>query len=191
MSGRLSIRRRNLGFTLTELVVVMVIVAILAALSVPSYKYVTTSNRMSAEVNSLLGDMQFARSEAIKQGMPVTVCIANLTGTQCQGVGPVTWQNGWIVFTDSNSNQHVDAAAGEVVLRWTPAFTSTDTFVAVAPTMWSMTFNRSGYAPTGLTATTTINLHDSTDTTQWTRCLAVTPIGSPTTEKYQVTPTCN
>jgi type IV fimbrial biogenesis protein FimT len=191
MSGRPSIRRNNSGFTLTELVVVMVIVAVLAALALPSYKYVTTSNRMSAEVNQLLGDMQFARSEAIKEGMPVTVCIANLTGTQCQGAGTISWQNGWIVFTDSNANQHVDAAAGEVVLRWTPAFTSTDTFVAVSPTFWYATFNRSGYAPTGLAATTTVNLHDSTDTRQWTRCLAVTPIGSPTTEKYGVTPTCN
>lgn len=177
---------------MTELVVVMVIVGILAALSVPSYKYVTTSNRMSSEVNMLLGDMQFARSEAIKEGMPITVCIANNIGTQCQGVGTVTWQNGWIVFTDSNANQHVDTAAGEVVLRWTPAFTSTDTFVAQSPTFWATTFNRSGYAPTGLAATTTIQLHDSTNTTQWTRCLAITPIGSPTTEKFGVgTPLCN
>jgi len=35
-------------------------------------------------------------------------------------------------------------------------------------------------------------LHDSTNHSAWTRCLAVTPIGSPTTEKYGVgTPVCN
>jgi type IV fimbrial biogenesis protein FimT len=189
MSGRLSIRRSNSGFTMTELVIVMVIVAILAAIAIPSFKYVTTSNRISSEINMLLGDMQFARSEAIKEGMPVTVCIANATGTGCLGAGTLTWQNGWIVFLDSNASKSV--TAGEAILRWVPAFTSTDTFVAQSASMWAVTFNRSGYAPTGLAATTTINLHDFTNTAAWTRCLAITPIGSPTTEKKGVgTPAC-
>jgi type IV fimbrial biogenesis protein FimT len=188
MRERLSIRR-NAGFTMTEFIIVMVIVAILAAIAIPSYKYVTTANRMSAEVNTLLGDMQFARSEAIKQGMPITICIANATGTGCLGSGTIAWQNGWIVFTDTNSNQTLNTAAGEVVLRWQPAFTSTDTFVAHSASLWYLTFNRSGYAPTG--SPTYISLHDSTSNTQWTRCLAVTVIGSPTTEKYNAgSPAC-
>jgi type IV fimbrial biogenesis protein FimT len=190
MSERLSIRR-NAGFTLTEFVIVMVIVAILAAIAIPSYKYVTTSNRMSAEVNLLLGDMQFARSEAIKQGMPITICIANSTGTGCLGSGTIAWQNGWIVFTDTNSNQTLNTAAGEVVLRWQPAFTSTDTFRSSSNALWYLTFNRSGYAPTNLPTPAYISLHDSTGNTQWTRCLAVTVIGSPSTEKYNAgSPAC-
>ena len=67
------------GFTVTELVIVMTIVGILTAIGVPSYKYVTTSNRISSEINSLLGDMQFARSQAIKQGLTVTVCTSSTT----------------------------------------------------------------------------------------------------------------
>jgi type IV fimbrial biogenesis protein FimT len=175
---------------MTELVVVMLIVAILAAIGVPSFKYVTTSNRISSEVNMLLGDMQFARSEAIKEGMPVTVCIANAAGTGCLGAGTISWQNGWIVFLDSNASKQVNV--GEAILRWVPAFTSTDTFVAQSATMWAVTFNRSGYAPTSLATTTTINLHDSTNNSSFTRCLAITPIGSPSTERYGVgTPACN
>jgi hypothetical protein len=49
-----------------------------------------------------------------------------------------------------------------------------------------------GYAPTLQPATITINLHDSTNTQNWTRCLAITPIGSVTTEVYgSGTPSCN
>ena len=53
------------GVTLIEMVVVMAIVGILIGVGVPSFRYVTNSNRMSSEVNNLLGDMQFARSEAL------------------------------------------------------------------------------------------------------------------------------
>ncbi len=66
------------GLTLVELMVVITIVAVLLALGVPSYRYVTSSNRVSSEVNALLGDLMFARSEAIKEGATVTVCpVAN------------------------------------------------------------------------------------------------------------------
>ena len=67
-------RKRIAGFTLVELVTVMTIVAVLMALGVPSYQYVTNANRISSEVNGLLGDMQYARSEAIKEGQTVTIC---------------------------------------------------------------------------------------------------------------------
>jgi len=44
------------GFTLTELLAVVTIVAILLSIGVPSYRYIGTSYRMSSEVNALLGD---------------------------------------------------------------------------------------------------------------------------------------
>jgi type IV fimbrial biogenesis protein FimT len=183
-------RQRNSGFTMLELVIVIVIVGILAAISIPSFKYVTTANRTTAEVNALLGDMQFARSEAIKEGQTVTVCSSS-TGTSCIGSsGGTAWQNGWIVFLDSNGNKTVDT--GEAILRWQKAFSSTDTFTASAASFYATTFNREGYAPTGVGTTITINLHDSTNNSQWTRCLAITPIGSPSTERYGVgSPLCN
>ena len=186
-------KRRDAGFTMTELIVVMIIIGILAAIGAPTFKYVTASNRIASEINGLLGDMQFARSEAVKEGQTVTVCASsNSTSSTptCTGGGGGAWQNGWIVFLDANGNQQVDA--GEAVLRIQPPFSGTDTFVSSIGTYMAATYNRMGYAPTGQTTTLTINLHDSTNNHNWTRCLAITPVGTPATEKYGVgTPACN
>ena len=67
------------GLTLIELLIVITLMAILMGIGVPSYRYVTTSNRMSTEVNSLLGDLQYARSEAAREGQFVAVCAAQST----------------------------------------------------------------------------------------------------------------
>ncbi len=103
-----SSRRCAGGFTLLETVVVMAIVGILMALAVPSYRYITNANRIAAEINGLLGDMQFARAEALKEGQTVTVCVST-SGTACDGASVSTWQNGWIVFSDVNGNHVVNA----------------------------------------------------------------------------------
>jgi type IV fimbrial biogenesis protein FimT len=183
------------GFTVTEVVMVMVIVGILTAIGTPTFKYVTTSNRISGEVNALLGDMQFARTEAIKLGQTVSICSSSSSASygsvasygQC--TQSLNWQNGWIVFIDVNGDKTV--GAGDTILRTQNAFNGTDTFTA--PTgYWGTTFNRMGYAPTGQTTTINIQLHNSTNIQNWTRCLAITPIGSASTEVYGVgTPVCN
>ena len=183
-----SMPHASAGFSLTELVMTMAIVAILAAIGVPSFKYVTASNRIASEINGLLGDMQFARSQAVKEGQSVSVCVSS-NGTSCTGGS--AWQNGWIVFLDANFNKQVDVAAGEKIIRVQPPFTGTDTFVA-SVNFTAITYNRMGYAPTGLPANMTIKLHDSANTTAWIRCLQITPIGTPMTEKFGAgTPACN
>src|ERR1700730_3870717 len=86
---------RASGVTLIELTMTMAIVAVLMAVAIPSFQYVTNANRISSEANALLGDMQFARGEAIKQGLTVTVCTSS-NQTSCSG--SANWQSGWIVY---------------------------------------------------------------------------------------------
>ena len=177
--------RGNSGYTMMELVMTMAIVAILGTIAVPGFKFVTTSNRIATEVNGLLSDIQFARSQAVKEGLPVTVCTSS-DGATCTSTD---WGLGWIVFLDANSSKSVDA--GEAIIRTQPAFTGTDTFVATPGTFHALTFNRMGYAPTGLPNAVNITLHDSTSNASWTRCIAINPIGSTVTEKSGVgVPAC-
>ncbi len=179
-------KQRTSGFTLTELIIVMSIIAILAAIGVPSFKYVTTSNRIASEVNGLLGDMQYARSMAIKQGLPVTVCVST---DQATCTGGAAWQSGWIVFLDYNNNQtRVTAGPGaEALLRAQNPFSPVgDTFVPDNGTFTAITFNREGYATTNSAVIVTLLLHDSTNAQQWTRCIAITPVGMLNTERATV-----
>jgi type IV fimbrial biogenesis protein FimT len=172
-------RRSSAGFTMLELVTVMAIVGILMAIGVPSFRYVTTANRISAEVNGLLGDMQFARAEAIKEGWPVVVCVsANSTSATPTCSNTNTWHSGWIICSDKNNSGTCDA--GDPVYRIQKAFTaanSTDTFVASANTS-TLIFNREGFA-TGLAGPVTIALHSApTVVSAYTRCLAITAVGT-------------
>ena len=169
--------KRQSGFNLTELVIVMAIVAILMSIGVPSYRYVTNSYRLSSEVNDLLGDLMYARAESVKEGQGVTVCVSN--GVNC--LGNTSWQNGWVVF--SNPTGAANPPAGSI-LRVHAAFSGTvpDTFVASAGVS-AVTYNREGFATTaaGFPATT-ITLQDQTHNVAWTRCLLISAQGTLTTE---------
>ena len=147
--------------------------AILLTVGIPSFRYITNSNRIAAEINGLVGDLQFARSEAIKEGVSVSACIST-NGTAC--TGGANWQNGWIV---------ISSAINTGVLRVQAPFTSTDTFVA-NPAVGTITFNRDGYA-NGIANGTLIELHDSTNNHNWTRCLAITLSGLIASQTYGTT----
>jgi type IV fimbrial biogenesis protein FimT len=172
---------RSPGFTLLELLITMSIAAILLTIAVPSFRYVTNSNRIAGEVNGLLGDLQFARAEAVKEGRNVTVCIS-ADGQSCVA-NATTWQSGWIVFSDPTDTGVVDP--GETILRQQKTFSSTDTFVS--NNLSAVTFNREGYAVGVANGGALLQLHDLTGTAAWTRCLYINLSGEMTTELSGVT----
>lgn len=167
-------RARACGFTMIELLITMTVAVILLMIAIPAFQYVTNANRISAEVNGLVGDLEFARAEAVKEGQTVSVC-ASSDGATCSGSN--SWQSGWIVFVGSAT----PVPAGSI-LRVQSQFTSTDTFVA-SNAVSLISFNRNGYA-VGLPAGTLIALHDVTSNKNWTRCSYINQSGQITTEQY-------
>lgn len=184
---RPALAAQQAGITLVELLVVITLAGILMAIGVPSYKYVTYSNRTATEVDSLLGDLQYARSEATREGQYVTVCILQSTSpATCAAAGSANWQNGWIIFSDVNHDETIDA--GDAVLRVHAAFTSTDSFVS-NPAASAVTFNREGFASLGAGATR-ITLNDSDNDPNFARCLDVNQAGMMSTQTHTSDVTC-
>ena len=179
-----AMKRSQYGMTMVELLTVVGIVALLLGIGLPSFRYVTNSNRVSSEVNALLSDMQFARSEAVKEGQMVTVC-PSTNQTQCD-VNSTTWQTGWIVFSDINGNQQVANPAANYILRRQSAFTSSqDTFVSDNALSFA-SFNREGFAtsfPVTAAGYVTITLHSTPNSSQWTRCLQIFFTGMMSTQR--------
>jgi type IV fimbrial biogenesis protein FimT len=171
-------KRTQHGLSMIELVVVMSIVGILMAIGTPSYRYVTTANRISGEINGLLGDFQFARAEAIREGQTVSVCATN-DGTTCSGTA--TWSKGWLVFSDTSTLGSIDGT--DQILRVQKALSGGDTLVADAANYGAITFNREGFAQ-GMPGQVYLKLHNSTSVNQFTRCLAITVVGAFSTQKY-------
>jgi type IV fimbrial biogenesis protein FimT len=116
-------KRAQSGFSLIELMTALTVLAVLLAMSVPSFREFTRSNRVTAAHNDLLTAFTLARSEALKRATPVSVC-ASSNGSSCVSTTTTNWRVGWIVFTDGAGTAGV-VNTGDTVLQTWPA-TNTD-----------------------------------------------------------------
>lgn len=99
------------GFTLIELLATLVILALLLGAGVPAYESLIEDNRMVTNINELSAAIQFSRSEAIKRGVPVRMCIsanAALNNGGCSNGSD--WSAGW----------NVRVVGGDVLRRRAP-----------------------------------------------------------------------
>jgi type IV fimbrial biogenesis protein FimT len=97
-------RRRPLaarGFTLIELAIVVAVAAILLGVGTPGMSRSIAARALSAQVAEFIAALRFARSEALKRGVVVTMCAADAASTppRCQS-RDADWRSGWLVFVD-------------------------------------------------------------------------------------------
>jgi type IV fimbrial biogenesis protein FimT len=83
---------RSYGFTLIELIVSISLAAILMSMAIPSFIGTIGNNRLTTVANELLTSINFARSEAVKRGVQVT--IERLSPTS------QVWEGGWKIYVD-------------------------------------------------------------------------------------------
>lgn len=80
---------RHTGFTLIELMFVVVIISILLIVGIPSFKILKNNNCLVTNTNRLVASLQYARSEAAKRNADVS--LKPRAGS---------WRNGFLVATN-------------------------------------------------------------------------------------------
>lgn len=105
------------GFTLIELVVTLVVASTLMVITTPTMRTFIQNQRISGQVNDLLGDLNIARSEAIRRATSVTVCKSTNPQAATPACNPAgaDWTTGRVIFADTDADGTIDA--GEAVLR--------------------------------------------------------------------------
>lgn len=153
---------RTGGFTLVELVITLMVVAILATFAVPSMRGIIQDNRLATLSNDLISDLSFTRSEAVKRAANVGIC-PTTSGTACEGID---WNTGRLVY---GLNDGVFT-----VLRYREALTTNTLSTITVPT--KLEFNSRGL-PLGLPQTiVSYSLCDTRGPTKG-RMILISPAG--------------
>lgn len=90
------------GFSMIELMIVILIAAILMMIATPSYQGVIKRNNIESLQNRIATAVVTARSEAASRNSVATLC-ASANGDTCNG----SWSQGWIVFLDNGAGAAV------------------------------------------------------------------------------------
>lgn len=101
--------RRQNGFTIIELMVTLVVLAVLIGIAVPSFSGMIRDNRNLALRNELTGALQLARSEAVKRRTDVVICRSNADNDAC--TNGTDWSGGWLMRVQLNTTPPSNAIA--------------------------------------------------------------------------------
>ena len=140
------------GFTLTELMVVVAVVGVLATIAVPSFQSLVQSQRVKAASFELFSSLNLARSEAIKRNGNVTLT----------PVSTSDWGQGWAATSAGGESIKSQAALKGVV-------------ISASGTPASVVYARTGRA----TASASFQIDVSATPTANVRCITIDLSGMP------------
>lgn len=158
VSGHRSALRAMRGFSMPEVMGTLAIVAITSSLAAPAMGELLSGNRMASEANTLIGALNYARSEAVGAARDVSLCPYTVVAGESDPdnryrcADQLDWSAGWMVLRPEVDEAGI-ATGGQQVLKLFGAAASGNQLTA--------TSNRIDYLPTGFidsTASTVFTL---------------------------------
>lgn len=135
------------GYTLVELLAVILIIAVVSAIAFPNFQAMANGNRLTSGTNELVASLQMARMEAIRRNTRVVVC-SSTDGASCSGASD--WAR-HIAFVDTDRDGAVDS--GEVIVRDTTVPGPAVVNASAAVSSNRISFRPDGVARAGTSAT--------------------------------------
>ncbi len=87
-----AMRTPSSGFTLLEMLITVAILAVVLAMATPHVRAFLEIQRLKNGVETIAGDLQYARTESIKRNLPIAVTFAtNGTSTWSYTSTPALW----------------------------------------------------------------------------------------------------
>lgn len=97
---------------MVELMVVVAILAVVAAIAFPSFETSMRTNRIATATNEMIASLSLARMEALRNPGGAVIC-ASGDGATCGS----SWNDGWMVFIDVDGDGN-PGGADDRVLRY-------------------------------------------------------------------------
>lgn len=151
------------GLTLVELLTTVSILSIVIVAGVPSLQSLHANNQRASVMFEFTTSVAFARGEAARRRLPVTLC-ASTDGASCSNG---EWNGGWITFVDADSDKEVDV--GEEILRAFAVENPQFSMTGNAPLADGLTIGSTGFP----TSTGSLDYCDDNES----RDIDLTPIG--------------
>jgi type IV fimbrial biogenesis protein FimT len=133
--------KKHSGFTIIELLVVVGMIAVLMGFGIPAMGTFVKNDRLSTQINTLVGHLAYARSEAVLRSQQVALC-ASSNMTACLGTD---WGAGWILYVDADGDSKL--SAGEEILRVKQPLSGGNTLSSTFAD--SFIYDKRGFSATG------------------------------------------
>lgn len=115
---------RERGVTLIELMVTVAVLVVIVALGAPSMSAFLERRAVDGVTEQFASDIRLARTEAMKRGMTVSVCVRSeavnngVSTLSCAAAqGARGFANGWLVFSDVKADGSYAASEGDSLIK--------------------------------------------------------------------------